>query len=51
VEYIKRMDHPSNGVSIIGFLRPIYDEERSYLRWMYHTEDGTVYISGLRGIS
>ncbi|QCE01601.1 uncharacterized protein At3g49140 isoform X3 [Vigna unguiculata] len=48
VEYIKRMDHPSNGVSIIGFLRPIYDEERSYLRWMYHTEDGTVYISGLR---
>ncbi|KAK7372768.1 hypothetical protein VNO80_06156 [Phaseolus coccineus] len=48
VEYIKRMNHPSNGVSIIGFLRPIYDEERSYLRWTYHTEDGAVYISGLR---
>ncbi|XP_014505148.1 uncharacterized protein At3g49140 isoform X3 [Vigna radiata var. radiata] len=48
VEYIKRMNHPTNGVSIIGFLRPIYDEERSYLRWMYHTEDGAVYISGLR---
>ncbi|XP_017430952.1 uncharacterized protein At3g49140 isoform X3 [Vigna angularis] len=48
LEYIKRMNHPTNGVSIIGFLRPIYDEERSYLRWMYHTEDGAVYISGLR---
>ncbi|KAL9316006.1 hypothetical protein ACSQ67_017007 [Phaseolus vulgaris] len=47
VEYIKRMNHPSNGVSIIGFLRPIYDEERSYLRWTYHTEDGASEISVL----
>ncbi|CAJ1971282.1 unnamed protein product [Sphenostylis stenocarpa] len=46
--YVKRMNHPSNGVSIIGFLRPVYGEEKSYLRWMYHTEDGAVYISDWR---
>ncbi|KAL5126464.1 Uncharacterized protein HKD37_14G039077 [Glycine soja] len=49
MEYVKRMNHPSNGVSIIGFLRPVYGEEKSYLRWMYHTEDGDVYISDWRG--
>ncbi|KHN12012.1 Hypothetical protein glysoja_019985 [Glycine soja] len=48
MEYVKRMNHPSNGVSIIGFLRPVYGEEKSYLRWMYHTEDGDVYISDWR---
>ncbi|KAK7385910.1 hypothetical protein VNO78_31872 [Psophocarpus tetragonolobus] len=48
MEYVKRMNHPSNGVSIIGFLRPVYGEEKSYLRWMYNTEDGAVYISDWR---
>ncbi|KAG4964477.1 hypothetical protein JHK85_039452 [Glycine max] len=47
MEYVKRMNHPSNGVSIIGFLRPVYGEEKSYLRWMYHTEDGDSEISVL----
>ncbi|XP_020238551.1 uncharacterized protein At3g49140 isoform X2 [Cajanus cajan] len=45
MEYVKRMNRPSNAVSIIGYLRPAYGEEKSYLR-MYHAEDGgDVYTS------
>ncbi|TKY57168.1 hypothetical protein E2542_SST21614 [Spatholobus suberectus] len=43
MECVKRMNHPSNGVSIIGLLTPAYGEEKSYIRMMYHTEDGDVY--------
>ncbi|XP_061342820.1 uncharacterized protein At3g49140 isoform X2 [Gastrolobium bilobum] len=41
----KRMNHPSNGVSILGYLRPVYADEESYLRMIYHTEDGDGYSS------
>ncbi|AET00265.1 putative FMN-binding split barrel [Medicago truncatula] len=45
VEYDKRMDHPSNGVSILGYLRPAYADEESYIRMIYHTEDDDGYSS------
>lgn len=44
MEYVKKMDHPSNGVAITGYLTPVYDEDKSYLR-VYHIEDGDVYSS------
>jgi len=50
VEYDKRMDHPSNGVSILGYLRPAYTDEESYIRMIYHTEDGDGYSSDGKGI-
>lgn len=31
-DYFVKMDRPSNGISIIGLLRPAYVEEESYLR-------------------
>nr|KYP73313.1 Uncharacterized protein At3g49135 family [Cajanus cajan] len=46
MEYVKRMNRPSNAVSIIGYLRPAYGEEKSYLR-MYHAEDGDFYSDSI----
>ncbi|WVZ67816.1 hypothetical protein U9M48_016845 [Paspalum notatum var. saurae] len=34
----KKMDSPSNGVSIVGYLRPAFMEEESYLRSLFHGE-------------
>ncbi|OVA11385.1 hypothetical protein BVC80_8579g10 [Macleaya cordata] len=34
----RTMDHPSNGLSIMGFLRPAYLDEESYLRGVLHSE-------------
>lgn len=31
-DYLEKMDRPSNGLAIIGLLRPAYVEEESYLR-------------------
>jgi hypothetical protein len=45
VDYDKRMSHPSNGVSILGYLRPAYADEESY------TEDSGGYSSDWKGIS
>ncbi|XP_045832664.1 uncharacterized protein At3g49140 isoform X1 [Trifolium pratense] len=45
VDYDKRMSHPSNGVSILGYLRPAYADEESYIRMIYHTEDSGEYSS------
>ncbi|XP_054798168.1 uncharacterized protein At3g49140 isoform X3 [Prosopis cineraria] len=44
-EYDKTMDHPSNGVSILGYLRPAFADEESYLRTVYRSEDGDGYSS------
>ncbi|XP_004491268.2 uncharacterized protein At3g49140 isoform X2 [Cicer arietinum] len=41
----KRVNHPSNGVSILGYLRPAYADEESYIRMIYDTEDGDGYNS------
>jgi hypothetical protein len=46
------MDNPSNGLSIVGYLRPAFIEEESYLRTLFHAEcnaDG--YSSDWRGAS
>jgi hypothetical protein len=48
----EKMDNPSNGLSIVGYLRPVYIEEESYLRTLFHAEykaDG--YSSDWRGAS
>ncbi|KAM0926050.1 hypothetical protein ACQ4PT_003887 [Festuca glaucescens] len=34
----EKMDNPSNGLSIVGYLRPVYIEEESYLRTLFHAE-------------
>ncbi|KAK3166236.1 hypothetical protein QOZ80_1AG0043190 [Eleusine coracana subsp. coracana] len=34
----EKMDSPSNGVSIVGYLRPAFIEEESYLRSLFHDE-------------
>ncbi|KAK8677062.1 hypothetical protein V6N13_142618 [Hibiscus sabdariffa] len=45
VEHDKKMDHPSNGVSIVGCLRPAFVDEESYLRRLFHFEDDEGYAS------
>ena len=34
----EKMDSPSNGVSIVGYLRPAFIGEESYLRSLFHGE-------------
>lgn len=51
MECDKRMDHPSNGVSILGYLRPAFADEEPYLRTVvYRSEDGDEYNSDWKGI-
>lgn len=38
-EYEKKMDNPSNGLSILGCLRPAFSDEESYLRKLFQSED------------
>ncbi|KAK3204494.1 hypothetical protein Dsin_018540 [Dipteronia sinensis] len=45
MEYDRKMDHPSNGVSIVGYLRPTFADEESYLRRQFHYEDSDGYNS------
>ncbi|KAI3826586.1 hypothetical protein L1987_00634 [Smallanthus sonchifolius] len=40
MEYSKKMDHPSNGVSVLGCLSPAYVDEELYLRRLFSIEDG-----------
>lgn len=48
----EKMDSPSNGVSIVGYLRPAFIEEESYLRSLFHGEcNGDGYSSDWRGNS
>ncbi|KAI7728675.1 hypothetical protein M8C21_009673, partial [Ambrosia artemisiifolia] len=43
MEYSKKMDHPSNGVSVLGCLSPAYVDEELYLRRLFSIEDGDGY--------
>ncbi|KAK1412012.1 hypothetical protein QVD17_32934 [Tagetes erecta] len=43
MEYAKKMDHPSNGVSVLGCLSPAYVDEELYLRRLFSIEDGDDY--------
>ncbi|EOY04956.1 Pentatricopeptide repeat superfamily protein isoform 1 [Theobroma cacao] len=45
MEHDRKMDHPSNGVSIVGCLRPAFYDEESYLRRLFHFEDNDGYTS------
>lgn len=45
MEYYRKMDHPSNGVSIVGCLRPAFSDEELYLRTSFHCEDSDGYNS------
>lgn len=45
MEYDRKMDHPSNGVSIVGYLRPTFADEETYLRRQFHYEDSDSYNS------
>ncbi|RCV28590.1 hypothetical protein SEVIR_5G420900v4 [Setaria viridis] len=37
----EKMDSPSNSVSIVGYLRPAFIEEESYLRSLFHAESNS----------
>ncbi|KAI3511645.1 hypothetical protein L1887_18802 [Cichorium endivia] len=39
MEYSRRMDHPSNGVSVLGCLSPAYVDEELYLRRLFRVEE------------
>ncbi|KAF8402256.1 hypothetical protein HHK36_013208 [Tetracentron sinense] len=39
------MDHPSNGISIVGCLRPAFIDEESYLRRLFQYEDSDDFVS------
>ncbi|XP_071714941.1 uncharacterized protein At3g49140-like [Rutidosis leptorrhynchoides] len=43
MEYARKMDHPSNGVSVLGCLSPAYVDEDFYLRRLFSIEDGDSY--------
>ncbi|XP_024450295.1 uncharacterized protein At3g49140 isoform X2 [Populus trichocarpa] len=45
MEYYRKMDHPSNGVSIVGCLRPAFSDEELYLRTSFHCGDSDGYNS------
>lgn len=45
MEYNKTMDYPSNGVSIVGCLRPAFADEESYIRTLFHCVDSDGYNS------
>ncbi|XP_062144930.1 uncharacterized protein At3g49140 isoform X2 [Alnus glutinosa] len=45
MEYSKMMDYPSNGVSILGCLRPAFADEESYIRTLFHCVDTDGYNS------
>ncbi|KAF3457410.1 hypothetical protein FNV43_RR02067 [Rhamnella rubrinervis] len=48
MEYDKKMDHPSNGVSILGCLRPAFPDEESYIRRLFYYEGSDGYNSNWR---
>lgn len=49
-EYEEKMDFPSNGISILGCLRPAFIDEESDLRRLFH-HDSDGYSSDWRGTS
>jgi hypothetical protein len=45
MKHSKMMDYPSNGVSIMGCLRPAFADEESYIRTLFHCVDSDGYIT------
>jgi len=45
MKHSKMMDYPSNGVSIMGCLRPAFADEESYIRTLFHCVDSDGYNS------
>ncbi|KAL3506650.1 hypothetical protein ACH5RR_032032 [Cinchona calisaya] len=45
-EHLKRMDHPSNGVSVWGYLKPAYIDEELYLRRFFEEKNNNGYTLG-----
>ncbi|XP_071900836.1 uncharacterized protein At3g49140 isoform X3 [Coffea arabica] len=45
-EHVKMIDHPSNGVSVWGHLKPAYVDEELYLRRLFDDENNDCYTSG-----
>ncbi|PSS35894.1 hypothetical protein CEY00_Acc00204 [Actinidia chinensis var. chinensis] len=45
MECAKMMNHPSNGVSVLGCLRPAFMDEELYLRRLFNSEDSDDYSS------
>jgi len=43
-KYGKKMEFPSNDISIVECLRPAFVDEESYLRRLFHHENGDGYI-------
>ncbi|KAL7615659.1 hypothetical protein Lser_V15G02646 [Lactuca serriola] len=43
MEYSRRMDHPSNGVSVLGCLSPAFVDEELYLRRLFRVEQRDTY--------
>ncbi|KAL6970809.1 hypothetical protein U1Q18_030494 [Sarracenia purpurea var. burkii] len=50
MESSQKMDFPSNGVSILGCLRPAFMDEELYLRRLFNDEDSDGYSSDWKGI-
>ncbi|WZZ66645.1 hypothetical protein YC2023_078015 [Brassica napus] len=49
MDYEKKMDCPSNGVSILGCLRPAFLDEESYIRRLFLSEDRDDYSLEVQG--
>ncbi|XP_027165366.1 uncharacterized protein At3g49140 isoform X1 [Coffea eugenioides] len=45
-EHVKMIDHPSNGVSVWGHLKPAYVDEELYLRRLFDDENNDCNTSG-----
>lgn len=43
MDYCRKMDHPSNGISVLGCLTPAYADEELYLRRLFSLEEGDAY--------
>lgn len=50
MDHESKMDHPSNGVSIMGCLRPAFSDEEAYIRSSYLREDSDGYSSEWKGV-
>lgn len=47
-KHAKKMEFPSNGIYIVGCLRPAFMDEETYIRRLFHHEDGDGYLSDWR---
>ncbi|XP_059654020.1 uncharacterized protein At3g49140 isoform X2 [Cornus florida] len=45
MEYAKKMDHPSNGVSILGCLSPAFIDDELHIRRLFSSENSDSYTS------